>query len=183
MTERAQQLHATADRQIAELIVLLGAAEQATLRLPCAGREKLGDGTIAALLGHTADNFQRIAAFVVTSDGMSATHAPPQHGGHRIPRLLRALRHGPTGHDAHAPGQHGNSYSADTLDVDRLIQQLLDARAVLARIGELTDMQLDAIPPKDSFRFCDGHRTLEQVLDALLRHQNHQVETLKAAIA
>jgi hypothetical protein len=30
------------------------------LHLPCAGREKLGDGTVGAVAMHTADNYLRI---------------------------------------------------------------------------------------------------------------------------
>jgi hypothetical protein len=164
MTERAQRLYAMADRQIAELIALLETAEEATLQRPCTGREKLGDGTIAALLGHTADNYQRIAAFFTTRERMSTVHTQPQH--------------------AHVLGQHDNQYSAENLDVDLLVQQLSDTRAALARITELSDMQLDAVPSKDSFRFCDGQRDLEQVLGGLLIHQSRQVEALvKVAIA
>jgi hypothetical protein len=36
--------------------------------------------------------------------------------------------------------------------------------AAVVRQSELTDSQLDQVPPKHSFRFCDGQRTLEQVL-------------------
>ena len=64
-----------------------------------------------------------------------------------------------------------------------MVEQLKASRDTLGRIGELTDSQLDAIPPKDSFRFCDGQRTLEQVLAGLLKHQAHQVEALKTAVA
>lgn len=49
------------------------------------------------------------------------------------------------------------------------------------QIAELADSQLDAIPPKDAFRFCDGQRTLEQVLAGLLKHQGHQLEALRSA--
>lgn len=83
MTERRKQLHTTADEQIAELIALLPTVDEASLRLPCPGREKLGDGTLAAAARHTADNYQRIAAFVQTSDRMSGVHEPTPHGGHR----------------------------------------------------------------------------------------------------
>jgi hypothetical protein len=86
MTERAQQFHATAEQQIGELVDLTSTLDDATLRRPCPGREKLGDGTVAALARHTADNYQRIAAFLQTSDRMSAAHGPSQHGAHRIPR-------------------------------------------------------------------------------------------------
>ncbi len=142
------------------------------LRRPCPGREKLGDGTIGAAARHTADNYERIADFVQTSDRMSTA----AHGGHRIPRFLRALGHGP---QDHAPQDHDadqpNGYTAENIDLDAVVAQLNASRAALGRIAELTDSQLDAIPPKDSFRFCDGQRTLEQVLASLLKHQAHQL--------
>ena len=62
-----------------------------------------------------------------------------------------------------------------------MVAQLSASRDALGRIAELTDSQLDAIPPKDSFRFCDGQRTLEQVIASLLKHQSHQLDALKAA--
>ena len=95
MTNRARQLQSTADRQVGGLIALLSTVEPAALRSPCPGREKLGDGTIAASVKHTADNYQRIAEFVTTSDRSSASHAPTQAGRHRIPRFLQAIRHAP----------------------------------------------------------------------------------------
>ena len=49
-----------------------------------------------------------------------------------------------------------------------MVEQLGAAVETLGRIGELTDSQLDQVPPKDSFRFCDGQRTFEQVLAGLL---------------
>lgn len=152
MTERAQQLSATADEQIAELIDLLRALDQAALDRPCPGREKLGDGTIGAAARHTADNYERIADFVQTSDQMSAAH-----GGHRIPRFLRALGHGPQDHANrdHAVAQHDNGYHAENVDLDAVVGQLNASRDALGRIAELADSQLDAIPPKDSFRFCE----------------------------
>jgi hypothetical protein len=181
MTERAQQLHATADEQISELMSLISTLDDAALRLPCPGREKLGDGTIAASVRHTADSYQRIGAFVQTSDRMSGTHQPDQHCAHRIPRLLRALGHGPADHAEHGGGEHDGSYSADNIDPRAVVDQLSSSRDTLGRIAELTDSQLDAIPPKDSFRFCDGQRTLEQVLASLLKHQTHQLDALTAA--
>jgi hypothetical protein len=183
MTDRAEQLHATADEQIAELIALLSAVDEATLRLPCPGREKLGDATIAANAQHTADNYQRIAEFVHTSHRMSGGQAPDPHGGHRIPPLLRALGHRPSDHGEHGAGagHHHDQYTADDLDADAIVEQLSATRTALDRIAELTNSQLDAIPPRDSFRFCDGHRTLEHVLASLLKHQRHQLDALTAA--
>ncbi len=184
MTQRAQQLHATADGQIAELIGLLSTLDEATLALPCPGREKLGDGTVGASARHTADNYLRIATFIQTSDRTSRGHQPRQHGTDRIPGFLRALARGPaTGarHDRVA-GQHDDPYTAGSVDPDLVVEQLSAARARLGAIAELTDSQLDAIPPEGSFRFCDGQRTLEQVLASLLKHQCHQLEALKTAI-
>jgi len=185
LTERGKQLHAAADRQIAELITLTSTIEQAALRLPCPGREKLGDLPVGASMRHTADNYQRIASFIQTSDRMPAAHQPSQPGSHRIPRLLRAIGHGPPDHAEHKPGtgQHDDHYSADTIDLSALVEQLSASRDTLGRIAELTDTQLDAIPPDGSFRFCDGQRTLEQVLASLLKHQGHQVDALRSAVA
>jgi hypothetical protein len=185
MTERGKQLHATADSQIAELIALVSTVDEASVRLPCAGREKLGDGTVGASARHTADNYQRIAAFVQTSDRMSGAHGPAQHGGHRIPRFLRAIGHGPADHAEHDPGagQHDGEYTADTIDVGAVVKQLSASRDTLGRIAELTDTQLDQVPPEGNFRFCDGQRTLEQVLASLLKHQGHHVDALRSAVA
>jgi len=185
MTERGKQLHATADGQIAELIALISALDEAALSRPCPGREKLRDGTVAASAQHTADNYQRIAAFVQTSDRMSGAHGPAQHGGHRMPRFLRAIGHGPSDHAEHDPGagQHDGGYTADTIDVDAVVAQLSPSRATLGRLAELTDGQLDQVPPDGSFRFCDGQRTFEQVLASLLKHQAHQLDALRSAVA
>jgi hypothetical protein len=178
MTERGRELSATARGQVAELIDLLRALDQAALDRPCPGREKLGDGTIGAAARHTSDNYRRIAAFAQSSDRMSAGH-----GGHRVPRFLRALGHGPRDHAGHVHGatEHGIGYTAESVDLDAVVEQLSASREALGRIAELTDSQLDAVPPKDSFRFCDGQRTLEQVLAALLKHQAHQLEALGSA--
>lgn len=159
MTERGRALHATADQQIAGLIGLLSRLDEAALHLPCPGREKLGDGTVAACARHTADNYQRIAAFVQTSSRMSGGRAPTPHSGHRLLGLLRAVGHGPANHGEHGPGagQHEGSYSADNFDLKAVVTQLTASRDTLGQLAELTDRELDAIPPKDSFRFCDGN--------------------------
>jgi len=185
MTERGGELHATADRQVAELVDLVSSVDDATLRMPCPGREKLGDGTIGASAWHTADNYQRIAAFAQTSDQKSGALEPARHGGHRIPRFLRAIGHGPSDHPEHdpGPGRHDAEYTAHTIDLATLVEQLSATRDTLGRIAELTDTQLDAIPPDGSFRFCDGNRTLEQVLAGLLKHQAPQIEALRTALS
>jgi hypothetical protein len=207
MTERANQLYVTADGQIAELIDLISALDEPALGRPCPGREKLGDGTLGAATRHTVDNYERIAAFTRATAPKSSTQGPGRHDGQRTPRLAHRRGHWPAAHAAHGAaahaahgaaahaaygaadhaasgpgcGEHRDQYTAENTDVDVVVTQLVAARGALGAIAELTDSQLDAIPPKDSFRFCDGQRTVEQVLAALLKHQRHQVDALKAA--
>jgi hypothetical protein len=183
MSQRAEQLQATADRQIADLLDLIPAISDETLRQPCPGREKLGDGSVGAFLAHTTDNYQRIGEFAATADRMTVAAG---HTGHRstgIPRFFRAIGHQRPSH-AHSAGAHGHddSYTADGAGLDDIAARLSDARGQLAGIAALEDRQLDMIPPKDSFRFCDGQRTLEQVLTGLLKHQDHQVRTIQAVV-
>ena len=68
MSEHAQQLQATSDGEIADLIGLISRLDEITLRRPCPGREKLGDGTVGACARHAADNYRQIATFVNASD-------------------------------------------------------------------------------------------------------------------
>jgi hypothetical protein len=73
MSESGARLQQAADEQIAELIDLLSTSDQTALERPCPGREKLGDGTVAASAMHTADNYHRIADFLNADD-----HRPPE---------------------------------------------------------------------------------------------------------
>jgi hypothetical protein len=184
LSERPAQLHATAERQIGELIDVLSAIDDAALREPCPGREKLGDGTVAAIAAHTAQSYQRIGTFLATSEDLPVPDSPEPNGRDRIAGFLRALVHKPSDHTEHGPGSdpHGDGYNPDRATAREIIQDLTTARARLAIIARLTDQQLDAVPPKDSFRYCDGKRTLAQVLGGLLKHQDHQVQTIKAAL-
>ena len=185
MSERAQQLQATSDGQIADLIGLISRLDEITLRRPCPGREKLGDGTVGACARHAADNYRQIATFVNASDQVSAPQDQAHPGARQAPRLLRALGQSRADRAAHDPGagQHDDGYTADNVDLGTLVKQLSAARDTLGRIAELSDCRLDAIAPKGSFRFCDGQRTLEQVLASLLKHQGHQVDALKTAVS
>lgn len=186
MSERGTQLHATADQQIAEVIDLVATLDDTTLRLPCSGREKLGDGTIAASVQHTADNYQRIANFVETSYRRMGGREPNGRGAHHVPRFVQALGHRAHDNAEHShlvAGRHEDQYTADNIDLDAVREQLRATRETLSRIATLTDSQLQASPPDGSFRFCDGQRTLDQVLTSLLKHQAHQVKAIAAARA
>jgi hypothetical protein len=176
MSERATQLFRTADDQISALIALLDAAGDAALHAPCAGREKLGDGSVAAVAMHTADNYHRIAEYLDAD-------AQPGHGKagrrHRIPAFGGAHNR-PRGHD-HRGG--GAEYRSDKIDRRRLLERLETARARLTPLAELSEERLAAVPPANEMRFADGQRTLEQIVISLLNHQRHQCDVLSAALA
>ena len=166
----------TADEQISDLIALLGAADEAALRAPCAGREKLGDGTVAAIAMHAADNYHRIAEYLIATTE-PRSHTPPRR--HHIPSFRGA--HSPRGGADHGAG--GAAYRADDIDSRRLLERLATARARLTRLAELSDERLAAVPPAGDIRFADGERTLEQIVAGLLNHQRHQCEALAVALA
>ena len=191
MSERASRLRATAAGQVTELIELLSSATEDALRRPCPHRDKLGDGTVGALIAHTADNYARITAFIADGERTTAQRAPARRRTHQVPHVIRALghrasdpqQHGPGAH--RGPGRHGHEtqYSGAREKPDALAQRLTATRSALSRIADLDDEQLDAIPPKDSFRFCDGERTLEQVISALLKHQESQLTAVRDRIS
>jgi hypothetical protein len=179
MSESAVRLHQAADEQISELIDLLSIRDQSALKLQCPGREKLGDGTVAASAMHTADNYHRIADLLKATD-----HRPraPREAkrSHRLPRFARA-----PGHAAgHSSGSHPQplSYSAQDIDLRRLLERLSTARESLRPLADLSDEQLGTIPPASEMKFCDGQRTLQQTLASLLNHQRHQLDALTRAL-
>jgi hypothetical protein len=182
LSRRAEQLHGTADTQIAELIGLIREADGPIWHSPCPGREKLGDGTIGAAAAHAAENYQRIAAFAAAGGSMSSRHVGRQRHRHRLPGLRRAVGNTPPEHDQAGPHGHDDGFTAEGAEPRAIIERLAAARGALAAIAALTDEQLDGVAPKDSFRFCDGQRTLEQVLSGLLKHQDHQVQALRGAL-
>jgi hypothetical protein len=108
MNERGPQLLETSDAQINELTRLLSRHDEAALSLTCPGREKLGDGTVAALALHIADNYLRIAGFLLATTQIPAA----QPGRHPIPRPVRAGRHTPRRHTK------GGQYRAATWSPD-----------------------------------------------------------------
>jgi hypothetical protein len=90
------------------------------LARPCAGRERLGDGSVGVGAVHTTDKYHRIGRFV------AAFQAPGEQ---------------------HQPGQHGEGYRASEDELDVLLTRLSSARDALATIGHLGDEQLDSVPP------------------------------------
>src|ERR1700694_4751815 len=128
--------------QISELIDLISARGDGALRLPCPGRETLGDGTVAACAMHTADNYHRIAGFLQGQRG----------GGHtRIAKFLH--RHG--------EDMHQDNYQADNIGLPALLERLSAGRTALSVLADLTEAQLDTVPRASEMKFCDGQRTLQ----------------------
>ena len=178
MSERGTQFFQMADGHLCELIDLLSTRDEAVLSLRCPGREKLDDGTVAACASHTADNYLRIAAFLRGEDHQTATHDDRERSPHHIPSLLRGRGHG-SGRDQH---EHSAPHNAEDIGREELLERLSAGRDALSVLGKLTDAQLDAVPPASDMKFCDGQRTLTQIVTSLLNHQSHQLDALKAAL-
>jgi hypothetical protein len=155
MSDRGAHLARTADRQISELTEVLSTCGEAGLQLPCPGRERLGDGTVAACARHTTENYHRIAGFIrddpIAPEG--STHA------------------------------HDIGHGVERISLPALLARLADARDVLEALAGAGDDQLDSVPTAGTVRFANGQRTLEQVIAAALKHQEHQLDALKAAVA
>ncbi len=150
MSEPGVRLQQAADAQISELIDLLSTHDQSALKLQCPGREKLGDGTVAVSAMHTADDYHRIADFLRTSD--HGASAPAAKRSHRLPGFARARGHAA----GHSSGSRPPAYSAQDIDLRRLLERLSTARTSLRPLADLSDGQLDTIPPAGEMKFCDG---------------------------
>lgn len=90
MTARAAALSGVAEGQLRTLIDRLSARGDDVLRLPCPGREKLGDGTVGACASHTADNYLRLAALLGGADP-GAHDAPYRADAVALPGLVARL--------------------------------------------------------------------------------------------
>jgi hypothetical protein len=173
MSARGEQILQTAERQITELLALATESDGQLLRSPCPGREQLGDGTIGAVAQHIAGNYVRIAKFAQTGGAPYPADAVAERNAHNPPDSI--------GHPRHA-ARHGGGHPVVHTEPRALTAQLLVARDELGAIAQLTDRQLDSVPPEGSFRFSDGQRTLQQVLANLVKHQGRQLDAITAAI-
>ena len=152
---RAAALLAAATEQISELTGLLSTRGEAALTLPCPARGKLGDGTVGATAAHAAGSYFRIAAFLSATVDAKGAHPPSRPDG---------------------------EHRAENVELDDLFERLSAARDAMALLAGLTDEQLDLVPAASEMKFCDGQRTLAQILSSLLKHQRHQVDAVKAAV-
>jgi hypothetical protein len=181
MSQRGTRLQQTLGDQLDELLATVAALDAQTIGRPCTGREKLGDGTVGACAQHTADNYERIIVFLAASPDSWAAPEPVGQRPHRVSRWRRSAGHQRREH-ARPASHDGGAYSAHAFDRGRTHAKLRALRDQM-NTERVTDSQLDTIPPAGSFRFCDGERTLERVVLALLAHQRHQLDALTAALA
>lgn len=61
--------------------------------------------------------------------------------------------------------------------------RLTGGKAPISLLADLTDEQLDTVPPAGSSPFSDGSRTLNRVIDAVIAHQAAHLSTLKRSVA
>jgi len=161
MSERGIWLVERADRQLSEMIEFFGTLDEGDLPKPCldeSAEDRPGD-TVAAVAAHTAEGYHHLGRFL-----QATGYAPglPATGNNH-------------GHD------HGHAPTPESLPDMR--DRLAEGKAPIGLLADLTDEQLDSLPPVGSSRFSDGRRTLDQVIDAVIAHQAEHLLTLKRAVA
>lgn len=180
MSGRGRDLSKLADGQIGQLVDAVSRCSEEQLSLRCRGREKLGDGTVAACAAHTAGNYLRIAEFATRSG------TGPDPGGRRNTRsrrLVSALR-APRHSVRRGRRMHADTLGAANADRETLLAKLITGREAMGVLADLRDDQLDSVPAAtQQMRFADGTRTLEQIVRSVLKHQDHQVQAVVDAVA
>ena len=167
MSERGTRLMAKADRQLSEMIEFFGTLDKADLHKPCPG-ESTEDGagdTAGAVAAHMSQGYRFLGKFL-QADGYVAES--PATGN----RKGRGHRYRPC---------HGRTLPPAVLP--DMVDRLTGGKAPIGLLADLTDEQLDSVPPAGSSRFSDGRRTLEQVIDKVIAHQAAHLMTLKRAVA
>ena len=110
--------------------------------------------TIGEAAGHIAEGYHFLVRFLT-----SAGHVPGR----------------PPGGSIHGRGPEVAPPS--------LRARLAEARIEVGIIANLTDQQLDSVPPPKSSRFSNGRRTLEQLIEEVINHQEQHLNDLKSALA
>ena len=149
------------------MIEFFGTLDEADLHKPCpdeSAEDSAGD-TVGAVAAHMAQGYHFLGKFLQADEYVPGS--PPT--GNRKGRGHR-----------YRPG-HGRTFSPAALP--DVVNQLTGGKAPIGLLADLTDEQLDSVPPAGSSRFSDGRRTLEQVIDAVIAHQAAHLVTLKRAVA
>ena len=167
MGERGTRLMVRADRQLSEMIEFFGTLDEADLRKPCpdeSAEDSTGD-TVGAVASHMAQSYHFLGKFLQADRYLPESPATGNRKGR--------------GH-RYRPG-HGRTFPPAALP--DVVDRLTGGKAPIGLLADLTDEQLDSVPPAGSSRFSDGSRTLEQVIDEVIAHQAAHLVTLKRAVA
>ena len=159
MSERGTRLMAKADGQLAEITEFFGTLDETDLRKSCpdeSAEHSAGD-TVGTVAAHMAEGYRHLGWFLRATGYVPG---PPSTGNN----------HG-----------HEHSRAPDVLPDMR--DRLAGGKVPIRLLADLTDEQLDSVPPASSSRFSDGRRTLEQVIDAAIAHQAAHLATLRRALA
>ena len=167
MSERGTRLMAKADRQLSEMIEFFGTLDEADLDKPCPdeGAEDSDGDTIGAVAAHIAQGYHFLGKFLQTEGYVPGSPSTGNRKGR--------------GH-RYKPGRGRTFPPAALPDV---VDRLTAGKAPIGLLADLTDEQLDSVPPAGSSRFSDGSRTLEQVIDEVIAHQAAHLVTRKRAVA
>jgi hypothetical protein len=172
MSERGTALMTKAGRQLDEIAAFLGTLNQADLAKPCADGSA-GD-TVDAAAAHRA------------GDTVGATASHMADGYDHLGRLLPTTGYVPGSQPGGDHHSHDHSHDHDHARVPEALPdlraRLMGGKARIALLADLTDEQLDSVPPAVGL-FADGRRTLEQVIEAVIAHQAAHFATLKRAVA
>jgi len=159
MGERGTRLMEKANGQLSEIIEFFGTLDEADLRKPCADEsaEHSAGDTVGAVAAHMAEGYHHLGRFLQAAGYVPGQPAAGNNHGH----------------------DHGHAPEA----LPGIRDRLTAGKVPLGLLADLTDEQLDSVPPAGSSRFSDGRRTLEQVIDAVIAHQAAHLVTLKRAVA
>jgi ubiquinone/menaquinone biosynthesis C-methylase UbiE len=162
VNERGTELMRKASRQLDEIAEFFGTLNDADLRKPCPGDS--GGDTVGAVAAHMAQGYHFLGKFL-------------QAGGYVPGSAATGNRKG-RGH-CYRKG-HGCTFAPAALP--DVVDRLTGGKAPIGLLADLTDEQLDSVPPAGSSRFSNGSRTLEQVIDEVIAHQAAHLMRLKGAV-
>jgi hypothetical protein len=163
MSARGTALMTKASRQLDEISEFLGTLDEADLGRPCPE-----ESTVDAAAAHRG------------SDTVGATAAHMADGYEHLGRLLKTAGYVPG--SPTTAGYHGHDPARTPEALPDLRARLVGGKARIALLADLTDEQLDSVPPAAGL-FSDGRRTLEQVIEAVIAHQAGHFATLRRAVA